>query len=64
MKENFIKIKKIKGKKFLFDSKNMILILKNVCEREKRFDYALEKVLEKIVTGEINKIRDNFINYI
>lgn len=42
----------------------MILILKNVCEREKRFDYALEKLLEKIVTGEINKIRDNFIKYI
>lgn len=38
--------------------------LKNVCEREKRFDYALEKILEKVVTGEINKIRDNFINYI
>ena len=34
------------------------------CIKKDRFDIALEKILEKVVSGEIVNIKNNFINYL
>lgn len=38
--------------------------LQHRCEKELRFDLALEMILEKVVSGEIEDIKNNFVNYL
>lgn len=38
--------------------------LDNCCIKKERFDLALEKILMRVENGDIDRIKNNFINYI